>query len=116
MRGIGGNVTAEIQISTTTENEIGEKVHTWTTVKSIKGWLDFISGEARRTEYNAKIEESTHVFIADYVALPDTVFTESARIIIKGMRYDVVLIDNPMEMGSGSQLEIYLKFTGGQNG
>lgn len=116
MRGIGGNITAEIQVSTTKKNEIGERVHVWATAKSIKGWLDFISGEARRTEYNAKIEESTHVFIADYVPLPDTVFTESARMIVKGTRYDVVMIDNPMEMGSGSQLEIYLKFTGGQNG
>ena len=33
---------------------------------------------------------------------------------INGKRYDILLIDNPMEMGSGSQLEFYLRFTGGQ--
>ena len=39
---------------------------------------------------------------------------EDVRMIINGNRYDIMLIDNPMEMGSGSQLEFYLRFTGGQ--
>jgi hypothetical protein len=34
--------------------------------------------------------------------------------VINGKRYDVLLIDNPMELDTGSQLEFYLKFTGGQ--
>jgi hypothetical protein len=32
--------------------------------------------------------------------------------VINGKTYDILLIDNPMELGS--QLEFYLKFTGGQ--
>ena len=39
---------------------------------------------------------------------------ENARVTIAGKRYDVMLIDNPMELGERSQLEIYLKYTGGQ--
>jgi hypothetical protein len=34
--------------------------------------------------------------------------------IVKGKAYDIMLLDNPMEMESGSQWEIYLKYTGGR--
>ena len=114
MKGIGGNIKAIIQVSTTTKNDIGEHVQTWTDAQTIKGWLDLSSGEARYTTYHAKIQESTHVFIADYVSLDSRITAESSRMVINGKRYDVLLIDNPMEMGTGSQLEIFLKFTGGQ--
>lgn len=114
MTGIGGNIKALIQVSTTVKNDIGEHVQTWDDVQSVKGWLDLSSGESRYTTYNAKIQESTHIFIADYVQLDSRITAESSRMVINGKRYDVLLIDNPMEMGTGSQLEIYLKFTGGQ--
>ena len=114
MRGIGGNIKAIVQVYTSTNNEIGENVQTWADVQTIKGWLDLQSGDARSTTFNAKIQESTHIFIADYVALDNRITAESARMVINGKRYDILLIDNPMEMGSGSQLEFYLKFTGGQ--
>lgn len=114
MKGIGGNIKAIIQVSTTAKNDIGEHVQTWADVQSIKGWLDLSSGEARYTTYNAKIQESTHIFVADYVSLDSRITAETSRMVINGKRYDILLIDNPMELGSGSQLEFYLKFTGGQ--
>ncbi len=114
MKGIGGNIKAVIQVYTSTKNEIGEQVKTWTDVQTIKGWLDLQSGDSKYTTYNAKIQESTHIFIADYVPLADGIQTETSRMTINGKRYDILLIDNPMEMGNGSQLEFYLKFTGGQ--
>ncbi len=114
MRGIGGNTNAIIQVYTASVNEIGENVQTWADVQSIKGWLDIQSGDSRNTTFNAKIQESTHIFIADYVKLDKRITAESARMVINGKRYDILLIDNPMEMGSGSQLEFYLRFTGGQ--
>ena len=114
MKGIGGNTRATVQVYTSTKNAIGEHVQTWTDVQSIKGWLDMSSGEARYTTYNAKIQESTHIFIADYVKLDDRITAENSRMVINGKRYDVLMIDNPMEMCSGSQLEFYLRFTGGQ--
>lgn len=114
MRGIGGNITAIIQTYTATKNEIGENVQTWADVQTIKGWLDLQAGDSKYTSFNAKMQESTHVFIADYVVLDSQITAENSRMVINGKCYDVMLIDNPMEMGSGSQLEFYLKFTGGQ--
>lgn len=114
MKGIGGNTKAFIQVFTSADNEIGENVQTWADVQSIKGWLDLQAGEAKNTTFNAKIQESTHIFISDYVELDSNITAESARMVINGKVYDILLIDNPMEMGSGSQLEFYLRFTGGQ--
>lgn len=114
MKGIGGNITATIQTYTTTKNEIGENVKNWNDAQKIRGWLDLLSGDSRHTTFNAKIQESTHVFVADYVKLDSRIKAENSRMIINGNRYEITLIDNPMEMGSGSQLEIYLKYTGGQ--
>lgn len=109
---IGGNTTAEIQISTTTKNSIGESVKEWKKVQSITGWLDLSAGDSKYTTYNAKVQESTHIFIADYVALDVSVKAENSRVVVNGDRYDVMLIDDPM--GLHKQLEIYLKYTGGQ--
>lgn len=114
MKGIGGNITAVIQTATTTKNAIGEQVKSWANAQTLKGWLDLSAGDSKYTTYNAKIQESTHVFIADYVPLAAGIQAENSRMTINGKIYDVLLIDNPMEMGSGSQLEIYLKYTGGQ--
>lgn len=113
MKGIGGNVTAIIQTSETTVNEIGEQVHHWTDAATLSGWLDLAGGDSKYSVYNAKVQDSTHVFVADYQALPAGLTAENCRLVCRGKRYDVLLIDNPMEMESGSQLEIYLKFTGG---
>ena len=114
MRGIGGNLQAIIQIRTTTKNAIGESVKAWEDVQTIKGWLDMASGDSGYTTYSTKLQESTHIFIADFVPLDSRITAENSRMTINSKHYDVMLIDNPMEMGSGSQLEIYLKFTGGQ--
>lgn len=114
MRGIGGNITAAIQVKAITKNEIGEQIESWANVQSIKGWLDLQGGDSKYSTYNAKIQESTHIFVADYVPLDSRIKAENSRMVIKGKRYDIMLIDNPMELEKGSQLEIYLKFTGGQ--
>lgn len=122
MKGIGGNTQAVFQIRKLRKdehghyirNDSGEIIHDWEDVQTIKGWLDLASGDSRYTTYYAKIQESTHIFMADYVNLDVRINAENARMRINGKLYDITLIDNPMEMGSGSQLEIYLKYTGGQ--
>lgn len=114
MRGIGGNTKAIVQVCTASQNGIGETVRTWADVQSLTGWLDLQSGNSGYSTYHAKIQESTHVFVADYRTLDKRIKAESSRMVINGNRYDIMLIDNPMELGSGSQLEFYLKFTGGQ--
>lgn len=108
---IGGNIQGLIQVSTTEKNEIGEAVKSWADVQTITGWLDLSSGDSKYTVYSAKVQESTHVFVADYVQLDNRITAENSRMVIGGKRYDVMLIDDPMEMHK--QLEIYLKYTGG---
>ncbi len=118
MANIGGNITGVIQTKTTAGyNEIGEADIIWLNAfTDVLGWLGLQNGDSKRTNFNAKIEESTHVFLmdfdADIYALTDD--DQDVRMIIKGKMYDVLLIDNPDEMDE--QLEIYLRKIGGQNG
>ena len=120
MKGIGGNTQATIQMKQYTKtddgkyvrNGVGEIVMTWQNVQTIKGWLDLASGDSGYSTYNAKIQESTHFFISDYVKLDERITAEKSRMMVSGKVYDIVLIDNPM--GLNSQLEFYLKYTGGQ--
>lgn len=114
MKGIGGNFNARIQVYTTTKNEIGEKEKIWDDVQTVRGWLDLSDGDSRYTTFYAKIQESTHIFIADYVDLDPKITAENSRMYINGFYYDVLLIDNPMELRRGSQWEFYLRFTGRQ--
>ena len=110
---IGGNKQAEIQISTTTDNVIAEQVKEWETVQTLKGWLDTQGGDSKYTTYNAKMQESTHIFLADYVELDNRIKNaENSRAVIDGKVYDIMLLDNPMELNL--QWEIFLKYTGGQ--
>jgi hypothetical protein len=114
MMGIGGNIDAVIQISTAEKNEVGIQEKTWTDVQTLHGWLDLVSGDSRYRVYNAKIQESSHVFICDYTILNPKIKAENARMVISGETYDIMLIDNPMLLKDGSQWEIFLKYTGGQ--
>lgn len=114
MRGIGGNISAVIQVCSTTRNAIGEQVKEWRDVQTLRGWLDLSAGKSGYSSYHAKIQESTHIFIGDYVPLDSRITAENSRMVIKGKAYDIMLLDNPMEMESGSQWEIYLKYTGGR--
>ena len=118
---IGGNITITLQVKTMTQNGIGERVPVWHDVMDLLGWLDLSSGDSKHNSYNAKIQESTHVFVCDYKPIPGTleiegktvkVKAENCRVVANSERYDVILIDNPMNLNK--QLEIYLKYTGGQ--
>lgn len=109
---IGGNVKAEIQTFTSSENEIGESVKSWETTQELTGFIDLSGGDSRYTVFDAKVQESTHIFICDYTLLNPSVTAENSRMKINGRIYDIKLIDNPMELCE--QLEIYLKLTGGQ--
>lgn len=109
---IGGNTTALIQVKNEGEkNAIGERVNQWSDAVGLKGWLDLSSGESKYAPHSAKIQESSHLFICDYQNL--NVTSENVRILIDGFVYDIMLIDDPMNLHQ--QLEIYLKFVGGQN-
>lgn len=112
MANIGGNITGIIQTKTTTKNEISEAVQEWAASFSQVGWLGLQTGGSNYTNFNAKIEESTHVFLCDYHSGIYALADQDTRMMIKGKMYDVLLIDNPDEMDE--QLEIYLRKVGGQ--
>jgi len=105
---IGGNTTLLLQTKKPDKSAISEDITTYTDYKSLKGWLDLQSGDSRYATYNAKIEESTHVFIGDYSAIDKDATELSAT--VGGRRYDVKYIDDPQERHR--QLEIYLKYVG----
>lgn len=112
---IGGNITGTIQTkSGVAKNAIGESVASWADAYSQNGWLGRQSGEQMRTSFNAKVEESTHVFLCDYHDGIYSLADEDTRMIIKGVVYEVTYIDNPDEMDK--QLEIYLKRVGAWDG
>lgn len=107
---IGGNITASIQKKTVTKNAIGENTATWAAVQTLTGWLDYSGGDSKRMSYDAKLQESTHIFICDYVALATGVKASNSRMLINGKEYDILLFDNPMELNV--QWEIFLKYVG----
>lgn len=110
---INGNTIGTFQKFKIQKNSIGESVREWFDVIQKKGFLDYVTGEADY-EMNAKIQESTHIFLCDYfdcAALGIT--SENARIVIEGQIYSIQMIDDPM--GLNRHLEIYLKYTGGQS-
>lgn len=106
---IGGNITATLQQKNgSTINEIGERIPAWKDIQTLTGWLDLQSGDSKYATYNAKLQESTHIFLCDHVPVDRK--ATNKRLMVNGTAYDVLLIDDPMEMHQ--QLEIYLRFVG----
>ena len=115
MANIGGNIIGIVQTKEQVwQNEIGEKELLWNDAFRQNGWLGLQNGDSKRQNFNAKIEESTHVFLCDYHAGIYALADRDTRMIIKGFVYDVLLIDNPDEIDE--QLEIYLRKVGAWNG
>lgn len=105
---IGGNIEAKLQkISGYETNSIGEKLISWADAQTLWGWLDLSGGDSKYT-YDAKLQESTHIFITDYTPIDQK--ANDKRLVVNGVVYEVLLIDDPM--GLHQHLEIYLKFVG----
>lgn len=136
---IGGNIQALLQVKKENgKNSIGERVNTWVDCTSILGWLDLSTGDSNHMTFSAKIQESTHVFLCDFTNLRNLstewvwnpfsfltgvisktdeqesvdITSDNARMVISNKVYEILLIDDPMEMHE--HLEIYLRFIGGQ--
>lgn len=109
---IGGNKIIKLYKKIgETVNCIGEPETKKELVTSFKGFLDYMSGEVGSANFKAPINESTHIFISDFVEIEEDAEKLTAEIDNKS--YEVKYIDNPMELNE--QLEIYLKLLGGQN-
>jgi hypothetical protein len=106
---IGGNTEALLQRKDgSTVSVIGERIHHWADVQILMGWLDLMNGDSKYRTFNAKIQESTHVFLCNYVSIDRK--ADDKRLMIHGVAYDILLIDDPMELHQ--QLEIYLRYVG----
>lgn len=111
---IGGNtelIIKTIDNSIDMFDENGKRIIEYTNTASLFGWIDLISGDSKY-DYKAKIEDSTHVFICDYVEGISNIDIEEAKAIINNQEYDIKYIDDPMELHQ--HIEIYLKKVGGQ--
>ena len=114
MANIGGKTIGTVQVNRAVKNAIGEAVKEWVDAFKHPGWLDIESGDSKYSNMNAKVEESTHIFLCDYHSGIYSLAGQDARMIIKGMVYDILLIDNPMELNE--HLEIYLRKVGAWDG
>lgn len=105
---IGGNTIALLQkIEGYTTNTIGERIPQWDDNMTLRGWLDLSAGDSKYSN-DAKLQESTHIFLCDYCPIDPK--TDDKRLVVNGVTYDILLIDDPM--GLHEHLEIYLKFVG----
>lgn len=114
MAAIGGKTRLALQTKTAVKNEIGEAVAVWSDAVVLTGWLGLQGGDSKYRTYNAKLEESTHVFLCDYNSAAYGLAGQDLRAICKRIVYDVLLVDNPDEMNE--QLEIYLRRVGAWDG
>lgn len=119
---VGGNIQGLLQVKKNgAKNTIGERKNTWVDCTSILGWLDLSTGDSKHTTFYAKVQESTHIFLCDFTNLKNLstdeqenvdVTSDNARMVVNGEVYEILLIDDPMNMHD--HLEIYLRFIGGQ--
>lgn len=108
---IGGNTQGIIQQKQSgVKNAIGERVDAWADIVALTGYLDYAGGESGYIKQKAKVEESTHVFLCDYTAAIGSEASDK-RMVINKKTYDVLFIDDPM--GMHRQIELYLRYLGG---
>ncbi|MGN0339521.1 MAG: head-tail adaptor protein [Lachnospira sp.] len=107
---IGGNIIATLQKkSISGKNALGESIEEWSNGIEITGWLDMSSGTSEISKFNAKLQNTTHIFICDYTDI--TGYTsKNSRMLINGTVYNILYIDDPMFLHE--QLEIYLQYVG----
>lgn len=108
---VGGNVTASVMREAKTKNAkgvyvVGEPER----VMDITGWLDYQAGQASHLAYQAKTEDTTHVFLSDWNEAYASLSEKGLFLRIEDKRYEVLLIDDPMMLHE--HIETYLRYVG----
>ena len=93
---IGGNTLRNCRSVYRKRIEIGEGVKRWKTVHQLAGFLDLSSGDSKYTTYNAKVQESSHIFMCDWQQVGSSVKAGNSRLLVNNEVYDVMLIDDPI--------------------
>lgn len=108
---IGGNATAHVLRVTKTKNHQGVAVASKPQrLMELTGWLDYQSGQSSHLTYQAKIQDTTHLFLCDYREDFACLGENGLALSVGGGKYEVLLIDDPM--GMHDHLETYLRYTG----
>ena len=110
---VGGNAFADV-MRTGKGGKNGQGVATSgepVKIMELSGWLDYQSGQFGHLSYQAKVQDSTHVFVCDYDERYASLDENGLSLAIGPNRYEVLLIDDPM--GMHGHIETYLKYTGG---
>ena len=113
---IGGNINLVLKVKTGNYvlNDIGERIPEVNEYMTLWGFLDMSTVDTKHSNYQTKIEESDYIFICDYVKLEEVngsiPKTSQLAAVCNDKEFDVMLIDNPMELNK--QYEIYLRYKG----
>ena len=64
---IGGNTEAILQVKLSGgRNQIGENIDVWSDAIRLKGWLDYSTGQNSVNQYDAKLQDTSHIFLCDF--------------------------------------------------
>lgn len=98
----------KIQVMDQIDNGIGGFNEDWADFKTVKGYIDLLTGTDLNTMQNAFIEQSTHILIIPQFT--DGI-TDDMRVVDKTNRYyTITYADDPV--GQGHHNEFYCKYGG----
>jgi len=99
------NQTINILTATSTVNDLGDYVSTYTTAATVTGLIDLITG-GKETVGAQYIQRATHVMFAKH----GTSINDQAKVISGGKTYRVLYVDNPVNRNH--HLEVILEHVG----
>ncbi|WP_048728705.1 head-tail adaptor protein [Carnobacterium sp. 1290_CSPC] len=104
--------TFTIQQFSQFDDGIGGYTEEWAKFKTVKGYLDLVTGTDINAVQNAIIEQSTHIVIIPSFT---TGITDKMRVVDADNRwYSITYADDPV--GQHHHNELYVKFGGVLNG
>lgn len=109
--GIGGNTTAVLMRAVKTKDKNGNAVAgNPQQLIEVIGWLDYQAGQPSHLTYQAKLADTTHLWLCDYSAVLAGFKVQGLSMVIGSDTYEVLFIDDPM--GIHDHLEVYLRYVG----
>lgn len=100
--------TFEIEVTAQVDDGIGGFTENWEPFKTVKGYIDLLTGTDLNTLQNAFTEQSTHILIIPQFT---TGITDKMRVVDSQNRYyTITYADDPV--GIGHHNELYIKFGG----
>lgn len=116
MKKVGGNTRGTLRRIKFKTNNLGineaDETDTGNSICDLNGHLDLLTGGAKLTASTKILEESTHVFVCEYIDLVgkydlDIHSYEGLVLSVNGINHKVTYIDDPMWLHA--HLEVFLK-------